>query len=56
MSEIENLLAIRDKGTDEFLKEESKRWVSDSGILCVHDKRYYTPKKAKQPEDQAGFE
>jgi len=41
MSEIENLEFIRDKGMDEFIKNERKRWISSQGIFCVHDKKYY---------------
>lgn len=41
MSEIENLTYIREHGMESFLEEEQKRWVSDKGILCVYDKKYY---------------
>ena len=41
MSEIENLKYIRDNGLDEFLEEERMKWVSEEGILCVHDRKYY---------------
>jgi hypothetical protein len=41
MSEIENLEYIRDHGMEEFLENERRKWVSDNGILCVHDKKYY---------------
>ena len=41
MSEIENLKCIRDNGMKNFIEEEYKKWVSDRGILCVHDKKYY---------------
>jgi len=41
ISEIDNLICIRDKGIKSFIEEESKRWISDEGILCVHDKKYY---------------
>ncbi len=41
ISEIENLKYIRDNGMEKFLKTELKKWVSDKGILCVHDKKYY---------------
>jgi hypothetical protein len=41
MSEIENLEFIRDKGIEKFLKNERKRWVSDKGVRCVHDKKIY---------------
>ena len=41
MSEIENLEYIRDSGLDAFLEKEQSRWVSERGVLCVHDRRYY---------------
>lgn len=41
MSEIENLEFIRSNGINEFVKSENKRWLSDKGIYCVHDKRHY---------------
>ncbi len=41
MSEIENLQNIRENGMDEFLREELRRWVSDQGVFCVHDKKFY---------------
>lgn len=41
ISEIDNLINIRDNGMELFLNIENKKWVSDKGILCVHDKKYY---------------
>jgi hypothetical protein len=41
ISEIENLAYIRDNGIEKFLEIEHGKWVSDKGILCVHDKKYY---------------
>jgi hypothetical protein len=41
MSEIENLEFIRDHGLKKFLQEECKKRISEKGILCVHDKKYY---------------
>jgi hypothetical protein len=41
MSEIANLEFIRDNGIKKFLQQEKMKWVSDKGILCVHDKNYY---------------
>jgi hypothetical protein len=41
ISEIENLKYIRDNGMNKFLKNENINWVSDKGVLCVHDKKYY---------------
>ena len=43
MSEIENLEFIRDKGMEEFLKSQEKKYISEKGIFCVHDKKYYLP-------------
>jgi len=41
MSEIENLKYIRDNGITRFVEEEHQKWVSDRGVLCVHDRKYY---------------
>lgn len=41
MSEIDNLIYIRDNGIREFLARERDRWCSDQGIFCVHDKKHY---------------
>lgn len=41
MSEIENLKYIKDNGIKKFLEKERIRWISNKGILCVHDKKYY---------------
>ncbi len=41
MSEIENLEFIRDNGIRKFVAAERKRWISEKGIFCVHDKKYY---------------
>ena len=41
MSEIENLEFIRDKGMEAFLESERKKYCSDRGVFCVHDKKYY---------------
>jgi hypothetical protein len=41
MSEIENLECIRDRGLEAFLEEERGKWVSDRGVLCVHDRKRY---------------
>ena len=49
MSEIDNLLFIRDQGLAKFLDEELKRWVSDAGILCVHDRKRY-----RNPDNKSG--
>ena len=44
MSEIENLKYIRDHGLEKFLDEERRKWVSDAGVLCVHDRKRYRVK------------
>lgn len=41
MSEIKNLKAIKGKGMEAFLKEESQKWVNAEGVLCVHDQKRY---------------
>lgn len=41
MSEIENLKTIQEKGIQTLLTQEEKKWVSDEGIFCVHDKKRY---------------
>jgi hypothetical protein len=41
MSEIENLEFIRDRGIRKFVAAERKRWISENGILCVHDNKRY---------------
>jgi hypothetical protein len=41
ISEIENLVYIRNNGIKRFIEGEYKRCVFDEGILCVHDKKYY---------------
>jgi hypothetical protein len=41
MSEVENLVHIRDNGMRGFLESESRRWVSPEGVLCVHNKERY---------------
>ena len=41
MSEIENLEFIRDKGIRKFVERERRRWISEKGVFCVHDKQYY---------------
>jgi hypothetical protein len=35
------LACIRDKGIRKFLVNERKRWMSEKGVFCVHDQRYY---------------
>ena len=41
MSEIENLEFIREEGIRRFVAKERKRWISEKGIFCVHDMKYY---------------
>ena len=41
MSQIENLERIRKDGINQFVEDERRRWMSDQGIFCVHDKKYY---------------
>jgi hypothetical protein len=41
MSEIENLEFIRKHGIRKFVASERKRWVSEKGVLCVHNKQHY---------------
>lgn len=41
MSQIENLEFIRDNGIRKFVESERKRWISEKGIFCIHDKGYY---------------
>ncbi len=41
MSVIENLEFIRDNGIEKFLEKEQNTYITDAGILCVHDKKYY---------------
>lgn len=41
MSEIENLGFIRKNRIRKFLENKRRRWISEKGILCVHDKTYY---------------
>ncbi len=41
MSEIENLEFIRKSGIREFVRAERRRWISEKGVYCIHDKHYY---------------
>lgn len=41
MSEIENLEYIRDNGIRRFMELERRKWLSEKGILCVHDRKHY---------------
>lgn len=41
MSEIENLLYIKEHGLEAFVKKEEEKWVTKEGTYCVHDKKYY---------------
>jgi hypothetical protein len=41
MSPIENLEFIKARGIREFVEKDEKRWFSEKGVLCVHDRKYY---------------
>ena len=41
MSEIGNLEYIRDHGIEKFVEKEERRWLTEKGVFCVHDKKYY---------------
>jgi hypothetical protein len=47
MSEIENLECIRDHGMEKFLERERERWASVRGVLCVHDRKWYSGRGAE---------
>ncbi len=42
MSQIENLEYIKSNGIEEFLAQECRKWISGKGVLCVHDRKYYS--------------
>jgi len=31
----------RDNLLEIFIEQERKKWITNKGILCVHDKKYY---------------
>jgi hypothetical protein len=39
MSEIMNLEFIREYGIKKFFAGEGKRWISEEGLFCIHDKK-----------------
>jgi hypothetical protein len=41
MSQVKNLEMIRDRGMDQFIKSERKKYQSAKGIKSVHDNKYY---------------
>jgi hypothetical protein len=41
MSEIENLEFIRDQGIRRFLDHQRRKYISEKGVLCVHDGKHY---------------
>jgi hypothetical protein len=41
MSEIESLEFIRKSRVRKFVASERKKWISEKGAYCVHDKRHY---------------
>lgn len=44
MSEIDNLITIKEKGIKALLDQEEKKWINSEGTLCVHDQKRYTTK------------
>ncbi len=48
-SQIENLEIIRDNGIRKFVAAERRRWTSEKGSFCVHDRKYY-----REPDRQHG--
>ena len=48
MSEIENLLYIRDRGIRAFLAKEAAKGLRAGGVVCVHDGRTYAPHRPAQ--------
>jgi hypothetical protein len=47
MSEIENLLFIKEKGINTFLKSQQEKYTCPkcSGVICVHDQVCFSCKK-----------
>lgn len=45
MSEIENLEYIRDHGIEKIVEAQNKKYQSEKGTFCVHDKKWYLPFK-----------
>lgn len=45
MSEIENLIDIRDNGIDKFLAKQAKKYINNGKVFCVHNKKYYQKEK-----------
>jgi hypothetical protein len=43
MSMIENLNTIKNKGIKKFLKEQEEKYKKAGKILCIHNKKYYSP-------------
>jgi len=41
MSMIANLKFIQKHGINKFLKQQKTKYVSERGVFCVHDKKYY---------------
>lgn len=41
MSQVNNLRYIRRYGLEAFLGKEEQKWVSEKGVMCVHDGRRY---------------
>jgi hypothetical protein len=45
MSMIDNLESIRNEGIRKFLAQQSKRWIREGKVFCVHDRQYYPIKR-----------
>jgi len=45
MSMIENLQFIKENGIEKFLDDQASKYISNQGVLCVHDKNIYKGEK-----------
>jgi len=41
MSMTNNLVYIKRKGIDAFIRKEKKKWQNSKGTFCVHHRKYY---------------
>jgi hypothetical protein len=41
VSQIENLGFIPNNGIPTFVAAECRKWISEKGVYCVHDKQFY---------------
>jgi len=41
MSMIDNLKEIEDEGIELFIANQNEKYISDKGIFCVHNRKYY---------------